>query len=229
MPSKILVVEDERDIADLLRYHLEREGFRVVTAASGSQALREVERERPDLVLLDLMIPEGDGLEVCRRLRAAPVTARLPILMLTARAEEVDRVLGLELGADDYVTKPFSPREVMARVKGLLRRAAEPAIEEGHHAGGLTVDVARHTAQVKGRPLALTPKEFELLRALIEARGRVLTREILLDRVWGYDHAAEIESRTVDVHIRRLREKLGPEARRIVTVKGVGYRFEREE
>jgi len=229
MPPKILVVEDERDIADLLRYHLEREGFRVVTAASGAQALREVERERPDLVLLDLMIPEGDGLEVCRRLRATPATARLPIIVLTARAEEVDRVLGLELGADDYVTKPFSPREVMARVKGLLRRAGEPAIEEVHHVGGLTVDVARHIARVGGRPLPLPPKEFELLRALIEARGRVLTREILLDRVWGYDHAAEIESRTVDVHVRRLREKLGPEARRIVTVKGFGYRFEREE
>jgi two-component system alkaline phosphatase synthesis response regulator PhoP len=226
MPAKILVVEDERDIADLLRYHLEREGFRVVTAASGAQALREVERERPDLVLLDLMIPEGDGLQVCRRLRAAPATARLPIIMLTARAEEVDRVLGLELGADDYVTKPFSPREVMARVKGLLRRAAEPAIEEVYHLGDLTVDVARHVAQVKGRPLSLTPKEFELLRALVEARGRVLTREGMLDRVWGYDHAAEIESRTVDVHIRRLRKKLGPEARRIVTVKGVGYRFD---
>lgn len=229
MPPKILVVEDERDIADLLRYHLEREGFRVVTAASGGQALREVRRERPDLVLLDLMIPEGDGLEVCRRLRADPATARLPIIMLTARAEEVDRVLGLELGADDYVTKPFSPREVMARVKALLRRAAEPVARETHRVGDLTVDVGQYTAHVKGRPLSLTPKEFELLRALIEARGRVLMRDALLDRVWGYDHASEIESRTVDVHIRRLREKLGPEARRIVTVKGVGYRFDLEE
>ncbi|MFN3476448.1 MAG: response regulator [Candidatus Methylomirabilales bacterium] len=228
MSAKVLVVEDEQDIVELVRYHLEREGFRVVAAADGSGALRAMAEEKPDLVILDLMLPGVDGLEVCRRLRRDPSTVRLPILMLTAKGEEVDKVVGLELGADDYVTKPFSPREVVARVKALLRRSTEPEVKEVFRFGSLEVDVGRHTVAIQGEAVALTSKEFELLRALITAKGRVLSRDFLLDRVWGYERAMEVESRTVDVHIRRLRQKLGPEGRRILTVKNVGYRFEAE-
>jgi len=226
---KILVVDDERDITALVAYHLEREGFRVLQAHDGLQALELIRREHPNLVILDLMLPQVSGLDVCRRLRREPETARLPILMLTARVEETDKVLGLELGGDDYLTKPFGPRELVARVRALLRRSEEAPPVETVTVGGLQVDLARHTLVVQGRRVALTAKEFELLKALMLANGRVLSRDALLDRVWGYDRASELESRTVDVHIRRLREKLGPEAGRIVTVKNVGYRLAREE
>jgi phosphate regulon transcriptional regulator PhoB len=226
MAACVLVVEDEPDIRDLVVFHLEREGFRTRTARNGADALRQVKASPPDLVVLDLMLPELDGLEVCRRLRGDPATASIPVIMLTARGEEVDRVVGLELGADDYVAKPFSPKELMARVRAVLRRSRPAEPPTGFSVGKLRVDFARHLVTVAGREVALTPKEFDLLRALLEARGRVLTREVLLDRVWGYARAEEIESRTVDVHIRRLREKLGAEGRRILTVKGVGYRFE---
>jgi len=179
-------------------------------------------------VLLDLMLPEMDGLEVCRRLRQDPATAPLPIVMLTAKGEEVDRVLGLELGADDYIVKPFSPKEVVARIRAVLRRSRIPAGSTPIVIGNLVIDVARHVVRVDGAPLVLTPKEFDLLRALAEASGRVLSREFLLDRVWGYTAAREIESRTVDVHVRRVRVKLRDEGRRILTVKGVGYRLDPE-
>jgi len=228
MASRVLIVEDERDIRDLVLFHLEREGFQVSSASSGEEALRQVRHAGPDLVLLDLMLPAMGGLEVCRKLRQDPATAALPIVMLTAKGDEVDRVLGLELGADDYIVKPFSPKELLARVRAVLRRAklapGAPAIA----IGTLAIDPGTRTVTVQGAPLTLTHKEFELLGALADAQGRVLSREFLLDRVWGYSRAGEIESRTVDVHVRRLRVKLGPEGRRILTVKSVGYRLDPE-
>ena len=228
MASRVLIVEDEPDIRGLLAFHLEREGYQVFKSNNGADALRQVRARPPDLVLLDLMLPEMDGLKVCRRLRQDPATAPLPIVMLTAKGEEVDRVLGLELGADDYIVKPFSPREVVARIRAVLRRSRPPAGAAPIVTGKLLIDVARHSVHVDGVPVVLTPKEFDLLRALAEAGGRVLAREFLLDRVWGYAMAGELESRTVDVHVRRLRVKLGGEGRRIVTVKGVGYRLDAE-
>jgi two-component system alkaline phosphatase synthesis response regulator PhoP len=225
---KALVVDDEKDITALVAYHLEREGFRVLQAHDGLQALELVKRERPNVLILDLMLPHLSGLDVCRRLRKEPETARLPILMLTAKADETDKVLGLELGGDDYLTKPFGPRELVARVKALIRRSEEVPAEEILKVGGLEIDLGRYTVAIRKRAVELTTKEFDLLKALVLARGRALTREHLLDRVWGYDRASEIESRTVDVHVRRLREKLGSEAKRIVTVKNVGYRFDQD-
>ena len=225
---KVLVVDDEKDITALVAYHLEREGFRVLQAHDGLQALELVKRERPNVLILDLMLPHMGGLDVCRRLRREPETARLPILMLTAKAEETDKVLGLELGGDDYLTKPFAPRELVARVKALIRRSEEVPGEEVVKVGGLEIDLGRYTVSIRRRTVELTAKEFDLLKALILAKGRALTRDYLLDRVWGYDQASEIESRTVDVHVRRLREKLGSEAKRIVTVKSVGYRFNQD-
>ena len=226
MAHRVLIVEDEPDIRDLLVFHLEREGYQVAQSRSGAEALRLARATPPDLVLLDLMLPEMDGLEVCRRLRQDPATMALPIVMLTARGDEVDRVLGLELGADDYVVKPFSPRELVARIRAVLRRARPPAGAAPLVIGRLAIDAAAHHVTVDGQAVSLTRKEFDLLRALAEARGRVLSREYLLDHVWGYTAAGEIESRTVDVHVRRLRQKLGAEGQRIGTVTGVGYRFE---
>jgi len=225
MRAKVLVVDDEQDILDLVRYHFEREGYQVVGCRDGKSALDLVGREKPDLVVLDLLMPGVDGFEVCRRLRRE---SSIPIVMLTAKADETDTVVGLELGADDYVTKPFSPRELVARVRAVLRRGTGPADQGPLTIGDLAMDFARYQVRVGGTDVVLTAKEMELLKALVQARGRVLSRDFLLERVWGYDRAAEIESRTVDVHVRRLREKLGREARRIVTVKGVGYRFDNE-
>lgn len=226
MSSRVLIVEDEPDIRELVVHHLKREGYQVSAASSGEEALRQVQAAPPDLVILDLMMPAMDGLEVCRRLRQDPATAMLPIVMLTAKGDEVDRVLGLEIGADDYVVKPFSPKELLARVRAVLRRSRPAPGAAPLSLGALAIDLGTHTASVGGLALALTPKEFDLLRALVEARGRVLSREFLLDRVWGYSRASEIESRTVDVHVRRLRVKLGAEGRRILTVKSVGYRLD---
>ena len=204
MASRVLIVEDERDIRDLVVLHLQRDGYQVSTAGSGEEALLQVKHSPPDLVLLDLMLPGMSGLEVCRRLRQEQATATLPILMLTAKADEVDRVVGLEMGADDYVVKPFSPKELVARVHALLRRS-RPALESAPTTfGALTIDPGTHRASVEGKVVPLTPKEFDLLRALVEARGRVLSREFLLDRVWAYARSDEVESRTVDVHVRRL-------------------------
>ena len=228
MASDVLVVEDEPDIRNLIVHHLARDGFRCRTAGTGAEALTRVRAAVPDLVVLDLMLPEMSGLEVCRRLRGDPATAAVPIIMLTAKADEVDRIVGLELGADDYVAKPFSPKELVARVRAVLRRARPGEAGRPLSAGRVSLDAARHVVTVDGRPVELTPKEFDLLHALLEAAGRVLSREHLLNRVWGYSRADEIESRTVDVHIRRLRAKLGPEERRITTIKGVGYRLEGE-
>jgi two-component system phosphate regulon response regulator PhoB len=226
--ERILLIEDEPDIAEVLQYNLEKEGFEVETARRGDSGLEAVRRETPDLILLDLMLPGLDGLELTRLLKRDAGTARVPIVMLTARGEEVDRIVGLELGADDYISKPFSPREVVLRVKAVLRRlqpggdaAEEPS--ETLDVGGIHLDVAGHRLEVEGEEVPLTATEFRLLKLLIERSGRVQTRGQLLSDVWGY--AEDIDSRTVDTHIRRLRRKLGDEAERIETVIGVGYRL----
>src|SRR5438309_5250172 len=226
MAQEVLVVEDEPDIRRLIVLHLERDGFRCRTASTGPEALREVKTAIPDLVVLDLMLPELDGLEVCRQLRRDASTAAVPIIMLTAKSDEVDRVVGLEIGADDYVSKPFSPKELVARVRAVLRRARPEPAPRVLAQSAITLDPSRHMVTLHGRRLELTPKEFDLLHALLDAAGRVLSREHLLNRVWGYARADEIESRTVDVHVRRLRAKLGDAGTRITTVKSVGYRFE---
>jgi two-component system, OmpR family, phosphate regulon response regulator PhoB len=229
MAREVLVVEDEPDIRRLVVLHLERDGFRCRTATNGLDALREVKTAVPDLVVLDLMLPELDGLEVCRRLRRDTSTASVPIIMLTAKSDEVDRIVGLEVGADDYVGKPFSPKELVARVRAVLRRSRPDQASTVFSVGPVTLDPTRHAVTLSGQALVLTPKEFDLLQELLESAGRVLSREYLLNRVWGYARADEIESRTVDVHVRRLRAKLGGAGHRIATVKSVGYRFETDE
>ncbi|MDD5496388.1 MAG: response regulator transcription factor [Candidatus Omnitrophica bacterium] len=230
MKEKILIVEDEKDIVKMLEYNLKKEGFKTLSDRNGEDALDSAKKEHPDLVVLDLMLPGMDGFEVCKALKADSKTSAIPIIMLTAKSQESDKVVGLELGADDYVTKPFSPRELVARIKAVLRRAKEkdklpPIIK----VGGLTVDLSKIEVAVKGKPVELTSKEFELLKTLIKARGRVLSRDYLLDAIWGFDQAAEIQTRTVDVHVRTLRKKLKGEAERNVTVKNYGYRFDDEE
>ncbi len=229
MKEKILIVEDEKDIVKMLEYNLQKEGFKTLSVRDGEDALDAANREHPDIVILDLMLPGMDGLEVCKALKGGAKTARIPIIMLTAKAQESDKVIGLELGADDYMTKPFSPRELVARIKAVLRRMTEkgPAAEVVK-IGALTVDFPKVRVLVKDKPVELTAKEFELLKTLIKAKGRVLSRDHLLDTIWGFDHAIEIQTRTVDVHIRTLRKKLKNEAKRIVTVKNYGYRFEEE-
>jgi len=227
--GKILVVDDEKNIVESVKYNLDKEGFRTIVAYDGTQALEVARREFPDLILLDWMLPEMDGLEVCRALKQADKTKHIPIIMLTVKADETDKVLGLEMGADDYVTKPFSPRELIARVKALLRRAGEPTSAEAFHFKTLAVDWGKHTVRLKDKPIELTSKEFDLFKALVEAKGRVLSRELLLDRVWGYERALEIETRTVDLHISQLRKKLKGIAAHILTVKNAGYRFAADE
>ena len=222
--ERILLIEDEPDIAEVLQYNLEKEGFAVELAHRGDSGLEALRRQAPDLLLLDLMLPGVDGLELTRLLKRDPNTSKLPIVMLTARGEEVDRIVGLELGADDYISKPFSPREVVLRVKAVLRRLQhEEAASDRLEVGGVQLDVSGHQLRVRGRETPLTATEFRLLRLLMERGGRVQTRGQLLSDVWGY--ADDIDSRTVDTHIRRLRRKLGPEADRIETVIGVGYRL----
>lgn len=228
MTLKALIVDDERAIVDLVRHHLEKEGIVCLEASEGETALQLARTERPDLLMLDLMLPGIDGLEICRLLRREPATAAMVIIMLTAKAEEVDRVVGLEMGADDYVVKPFSPRELVARVKAVLRRGRDSQAGTVQRVGTLEVDDAKRQVRLAGRVVGLTVKEFDLLSALMQAKGRVLNREQILEVVWGYANAVDVESRTVDVHVRRLREKLRDECHRIVTVKGVGYRFETE-
>jgi two-component system alkaline phosphatase synthesis response regulator PhoP len=225
----ILVVEDERDIAGLVQFNLQQEGFAVVIAANGEEALAAARQHRPALLILDWMLPGLSGLEVCRRLRDDPATARVPILMLTAKTAEVDRVLGLEMGADDYVTKPFSPRELVARVRALLRRTYAAPPEQPHEIyekGRLRMDFDTYEAALDGEPLELSLREFELLRFFVRSPNRVYDRLQILDLVWGQD--TYVEPRTVDVHVRRLRSRIerddaNPEL--IVTVRGVGYKF----
>ena len=220
----ILVVDDESNIVELAVLYLEQEGFRVLSAADGASALEIIARQPPALLVLDLMLPEVDGWEVCRRLRSGKVAPDLPIIMLTARDDDVDKIVGLELGADDYVTKPFNPRELVARVKAILRRTRRAAQPQAPvHAGDVTVDPARHEVTVAGQPVELRPKEFDLLLALAEHRGIVLSREQLLDLVWGYDFYGE--TRTVDVHVAHLRKKLANSSAEIETILGVGYKL----
>ncbi|HEX2056516.1 MAG TPA: response regulator transcription factor [Nitrospiraceae bacterium] len=223
--KKILVVEDEADILHLVTLYLEKEGFRIRTAGTGVQALKVMKEDRPDLIILDLMLPEMDGLEVCKKIRFDPDTAMIPILMLTAKAEETDTVIGLELGADDYVTKPFSPKALIARVKALLRRMDRSTGEAQsiHRYQSLVIDPSRHEVRVKDREIPLTAKEFGLLEHLVRNVGRVLTRDVLLNAVWGYDYYGT--TRTVDVHVRRLKQKIPLLNDAIVSVKSLGYKL----
>ncbi|MFA5090623.1 MAG: response regulator transcription factor [Candidatus Omnitrophota bacterium] len=230
MKEKILIVEDEKDIVKMLEYNLKKEGFRTLSVHDGEDALDSANRECPDLIILDLMLPGMDGLEVCKALKKERKTASIPIIMLTAKSQESDKVIGLELGADDYVTKPFSLRELIARIKSVLRRVKEKdRLPEVLKIGEMTIDFSKIAVTVKNKAVELTAKEFELLKTLIRAKGRVLSRDYLLDNIWGFDHALEIQTRTVDVHIRTLRKKLKSESRHIVTVKNYGYRFEYED
>ncbi len=224
MAKKVLIVDDEADLCDLVKYHLEQDGFETRTSLTGSDALQALRSWKPDAVLLDLMLPDLPGTEICRIIRADPVRRDLPVIMLTARGEEVDRVVGLELGADDYVTKPFSPRELVLRVRAVLKRTRGGAVgDEELRIGDLLVERAGHRAFVKGKELSLTAKEFKLLTQLATTRGRVQTRDHLLDTIWGDE--TYVTPRTVDTHMKRLREKLGPAKGYIETVRGVGYRF----
>ena len=221
MSELVMVMEDEKEIRDLVRYNLERAGFRVTAVADGDEGLKRVFASRPDVLVLDLMLPGRNGLEVLRELRGEPLTRDLPVLVLTARGAEMDKLLGFDHGADDYLTKPFSPRELIARLRALLRRARPERGAEALEVGALRVDRGAHEASYRGRALDLTPREFDLLAFLARHPGRVLSREELLRKVWGYDYVGE--TRTVDVHVRRLRKKLGEHEAVIETVTGAGY------
>ncbi|MEM6786155.1 MAG: response regulator transcription factor [Myxococcota bacterium] len=228
MPHLILIVEDERDLLDTLDYNLQREGYRTRCAATGTEAMAMAhERPLPDLVVLDLMLPDMSGTEICRSLRANDLTRHIPVLMLTAKGEEIDRVVGFEVGADDYVCKPFSVRELTLRIRAILRRS-EASDEESEQLelGRLRVDASAHRCWVDGDEVQLTALEFKLLTTLMRRRGRVQTREVLLTDVWGF--SAEVTTRTVDTHVKRLRQKIGDAGRYIETLRGVGYRFRSE-
>ena len=224
MPE-ILIIEDDRDIVETLEYNLKKEGFKVFKSYDGAAGLRSAEEKHPALIILDLMLPGLDGLEVCRRIKKNPKTANIPIIMLTAKGTETDKVVGLEVGADDYLTKPFSNKELIARIKAIMRRYEKkegppPAILKFKE---LEIDSEQHIVRVNGKEIELTAKEFQLLHYLAENKGRVFSRERLLDSVWGIEGA--IETRTVDVHMRRLREKLGKAEKHLITLRGVGYKF----
>ncbi len=229
-PQTVLIVEDEPDIRKLLQYNLTQEHFKVVEAQDGEQALKILKREKPNLIILDLMLPGLSGLEICRTLREHPETARLPILVLTAKAGEADKVIGLEMGADDYLAKPFSPREMLARVRALLRRADAAVPSDApklYQRGPLKIDFSTYEVFLRGKVVKLTLKEFELLRFLVQNPNRVLSRDQLLDRVWGGD--TYVTPRTIDVHVRRLRKVIEDDDRNpkwILTLRGVGYKFD---
>ena len=227
MAGTILVVDDEKSIRELLIFNLEKAGYQVGETEDGLAALEKIRREKPDLVVLDLMLPGMDGMEVCRNLKVQPLTAGIPVIMVTARNEEIDKVIGLELGADDYITKPFSPRELVARVKAVLRRSQRDSAAEGELiVGKLRLNFSRYEAYLGNEKLELTPKEYELLKLFTTNIGKAYSREQLLEKVWGYEYFGD--TRTVDVHVRHLRAKLAeaPEvAEAIETVRGVGYRF----
>jgi len=228
MAKKVLVIEDEPDILQLVSTYLEREGYRVSAALTGTEGIKLAKGEHPDMVVLDLMLPEIDGFEICKRIRSDPKIAETPIIILTAKTEEADTIVGLELGADEYVTKPFSPKALVARVKALFRR-----IDRGSEGlsrldyGPLIVDTARHEVTDDGRPITLTAKEFGLLVHLIRNQGRVLTRDVLLNTVWGYDYYGT--TRTVDVHVRRLKQKMPLLNDAIVSIKSLGYKLKERE
>jgi DNA-binding response OmpR family regulator len=224
---RIVIAEDDRDIADLIAHYLQKAGWDAHVSATGDEALAYIRKQPVDLVILDVMLPGLSGLEVCRALRADAATSALPIIMVTARAEETDRIIGLEIGADDYISKPFSPNELVARVRALMRRSkrAEPG-RSTLVFGSLVMDLSRHTVEDSGRDVKLTAKEFMLLQYLLEHRGRVLSRDLLLGDVWGYKYTGG--TRTVDVHVRRLREKLPALVDGLVTVKQFGYKLVEE-
>ena len=224
MKQRILVVDDEPEILELVEFNLKQAGYVVTTAADGAEALKKARSQTPSLIVLDVMLPEMDGFEICKALRLETATAKVPIIMLTAKAAEIDRVLGLELGADDYLTKPFSPRELLLRVKKILARS-QPSekVKEQMRFGDLLIDLPRHVASWKGKQIELTATEFKLLTVLAQRSGRVQSRDQLLRDVWEYDSL--IDTRTVDTHMRRLREKIGAAAKHLDTVRGVGYRF----
>ena len=223
--KRILIVDDEPDVTELVGYQLRAKGFAVEALNDPTQSIAKIRAFQPDLVILDVMMPNISGIQICRMLRADPKSKSIPVVFLTARAEEADRVLGLEVGGDDYICKPFSVKELSLRIQGLLRRSAEPSDDQPKHLeiGTIVLDNERHQVTVNGAPVELTATEFRLLRLLMERKGRVQSREHLLLNVWNYE--TEIETRTVDTHIRRLREKLGPEADLIETLRGVGYRM----
>ncbi|MEW6063900.1 PhoP family transcriptional regulator [Desulforamulus profundi] len=228
--AKILVVDDETNILELIKFNLEKDGHQVITTTSGEEGLRLAKIEQPDLIILDVMLPEPDGLEVCRRLRSDQATSMVPVLMVSARGDTLDRVMGLEMGADDYIPKPFSPRELSARVKAALRRTKhkKPALMTSRElkSGGIVLDIEKFQVQVAGEFVSFTPKEFKLLKILMSHPGKVFTREQLLDRVWGFDF--NVDTRTVDVHVRYVRQKIEPDPANptyIKTVRGVGYKF----
>ena len=223
MRDIVLVVDDEPDIVDLVRYHLHRAGFDVLTALTGPAGLTTARESRPDVILLDLMLPQLSGIEVCKALRGSAQTSAIPILMLTAKGDPSERIAGLELGVDDYITKPFNPRELVLRVQNVLRRLRSVQSPSLVTVDEFCIDKGNFEIALNGRPLRLTTTEFKLLALLVERRGRTLSRDTLLQDVWGYENA--IDTRTVDTHVRRLREKLGPVANRIVTVRGEGYMF----
>lgn len=234
--QKILVVEDEKDIRDLVELHLKKAGFETSLARDGEEAFRKVRDFQPDLLVLDLMLPEMDGKELAKILKAREETKEIPIVMLTAKTEEIDRVIGFELGADDYISKPFSPRELVLRVKAVLKRTGqkqtvgagfsrlEGAATAPLRIGDLIIDESDFEVRIKGRPIELTKIEFSLLAELVKAKGRLQTREVLLEKVWGFDSYGD--SRTIDTHLSRLRQKLGKLGERIETIRGVGYRFQ---
>lgn len=226
--SKILVVDDEPEAVELLEFNLKQAGFDVVSAADGAEAIRKARSTLPSLIVLDLMLPEIDGLEVCKMLRRDPATVSIPIIMLTAKAAEMDRIVGLELGAEDYITKPFSPRELVLRVKKVLQRGQEgQATADVLKLGDLFIDVARHLVKWRNKAIVLTVTEFKLLTILAQRRGRIQSRDQLLRDVWEYNSL--VDTRTVDTHMRRLREKLGSGAKHLTTVRGVGYSFTEAE
>ena len=221
--KKVLIIEDERDVLDLLVLHLRKAGFTISTTTDGAAGLQKARSEKPAFIILDLMLPKMPGLEICKILKSDPATHQIPIMMLTAKAEEIDRIVGLEFGADDYVTKPFSPREVVLRIRAIMRRADTKEVEEHLAVGPIAIDAARHEVSVNGKQVNLTSLEFKLLRTLMERRGRVQARDRLLNDVWGYESV--IDTRTVDTHVRRLRRKLGKAAHVIESVRGFGYRL----
>jgi two-component system alkaline phosphatase synthesis response regulator PhoP len=228
--KKILIVDDEEHICELIGFNLRKNGYNTIVSGNGSNGLKLAREEKPDLILLDVMLPELDGYEVCKEIRKDSVISSTPIIMITARGEEFDKVLGLELGADDYITKPFSIRELVARVKAVLRRTEVKTIDKNYRFGNINIDFEKHEVTRNGNKIELTLKEFELLKILIENKGRVMTRDFLLDKVWGYEYVGE--TRTIDVHIRHLRQKIeemDKKPKYIETIRGIGYRFNSEE
>lgn len=224
MANKVLIIEDDRDVVELVRHYLEKESFSLESAEDGVSGIEKALNYKPDLIILDLMLPELDGLEVCKELKSNPKTSSIPIIMLTAKGEESDKVVGLELGADDYLVKPFSPKELIARIKALLRRYKKiPEKEKFYSYGKLTLDSSKYEVHFEGNLIELTLKEFALLECLLRNKGRVLSRDFLMDEVWGYDYYGGM--RTVDVHVRRLREKIPALSSAIQTVKNLGYKL----